>query len=117
MGECRHKWSIPTTGIGYQCCMKDGCNAERYMNSKSNAQSESLKIVEDLKAENVWPDDMSDSHFEFLAGYIIKDRERICEPLVKLDLKAGTMIELSMLNMNNILLAAQQTLQRAGIDV
>ena len=27
---CKHKWSHPTTGYGYQVCMNDGCNVERF---------------------------------------------------------------------------------------
>lgn len=51
-----------------------------------------------------------------LADFIIEDRRRIVEPLVKLDLKPGTAIECSMKNLGNILEAVMQTLKLAGVD-
>ena len=54
-----------------------------------------------------WADDIAD--------FILADRRRVVEPLVKLDLKPGTLIKVSSLNMSNILEAISQTLKLAGI--
>lgn len=49
-----------------------------------------------------------------MADWHLAEVKRIIEPLTKLHLRAGTAIEVSTLNMGNILTAAQSTINRAN---
>lgn len=56
------------------------------------------------------------SYEDYIADFILADRLRIVEPLVELNLKPGTAIEVSMENTNNILTAIMQAMRLSGVE-
>lgn len=79
---------------------------------QSNAQSSREKLIEELNKHWPWIEKV---HKEDISDWILKDRERICEPLV--NIKQRPIANRYEWNSSITGSAINETLQRAGIDV
>jgi len=71
------------------------------------------RLVKELYRDNNL-NGVNDKQCQYIADFIIEREKKLVEALVKLNLNPGKPVELSILNMNNILQAIMQTIRLSG---